>query len=109
MGVYCKTSKLLRDEFRVAGRDGSKARNKQSMDCAETDNTRCMCRFTSYVGMWVNTVCLSSREAPEEMRWHRNRGKAPVYIKTCARYLFLTYELSAVRRRALEISGAAVS
>jgi dihydropyrimidinase len=95
MGVHCENVEvipLLRDELRAAGRDDLKAWNEQSPDFLEAENVHRVCYFAARTGTPVNIVHLSSREALDEVRRHRLRGKAPIYVETCPHYLFLTDE-----------------
>ena len=92
LGVHCENVEvipLLRDELRAAGRDDLAAWNEQSPDFLEAENVHRACYFAGKVGCPINIVHLSSREALDEVRRHRRRNAAPIYVETCPHYLFL--------------------
>jgi dihydropyrimidinase len=98
LGVHCENVEVipvLRDPLRRAGRDNLKAWDEQSPDFLEAENVHRVCYFASKVGCPVNIVHLSSREALDEVRRHRQRKGAPIYVETCPHYLFLTRDTAA--------------
>jgi dihydropyrimidinase len=96
LGVHCENVEVipvLREPLRAAGRNDLKAWNEQSPDFLEAENVHRVCYFASKTGAPVNIVHLSSREALDEVRRHRQRpGTPPIYVETCPHYLFLTDE-----------------
>ena len=92
LGIHCENVEVipvLREELRAAGRDDLKAWNEQSPDFLEAENVHRACYFAGKVGCPINIVHLSSREALDEVRRHRRRNAAPIYVETCPHYLFL--------------------
>jgi dihydropyrimidinase len=93
LGVHCENVEVipvLREPLREAGRDDLAAWNEQSPDFLEAENVHRACYFGGKVGCPINIVHLSSREALDEARRHRQRNAAPVYVETCPHYLSLT-------------------
>lgn len=92
LGIHCENVEViphLREPLRKAGRDDLAAWNEQSPDFLEAENVHRACYFASKVGAAINIVHLSSREALDEVRRHRRRSKAPIYVETCPHYLLL--------------------
>ena len=96
LGVHCENVEVipvLRDPLRAAGRDDLKAWNEQSPDFLEAENVHRVCYFASKTHTPVNIVHLSSREALDEVRRHRQRRNGPpIYVESCPHYLFLNDE-----------------
>ncbi|MEZ6023778.1 MAG: amidohydrolase family protein [Hyphomonadaceae bacterium] len=93
LGVHCENVEVipyLREPLRAAGRSDLGAWDDQSPDFLEAENVHRTCYFAAKTGAAVNIVHLSSREALEEVRRHRNARKAPIYVETCPHYLHLT-------------------
>ena len=98
LGVHCENvevSPVLREPLREAGRSDLGAWDDQSPDFLEAENVHRVCYFAGKVGCAVNIVHLSSAEALEEVRRHRRRKRAPIYLETCPQYLFLTRDTRA--------------
>lgn len=99
LGVHCENVEVipwLRDPLRAAGRDDLAAWNEQSPDFLEAENVHRVCYFAGKTETPVNIVHLSSREALNEVRRHRQDGrKSPIYVETCPHYLFLDYNTPA--------------
>lgn len=95
LGVHCENIEVipvLRDRLRRQGRDDLAAWDEQSPDFLEAENVHRTCYFAEKTGCPVNIVHLSSKEALEEVRRHRNRpAHAPIYVETCPQYLTLTH------------------
>lgn len=95
LGVHCENVEVipvLREPLRAAGRDDLKAWNEQSPDFLEAENVHRVCYFAQRTQTPVNIVHLSSREALDEVRRHRRRNAAPIYVESCPHYLFLNDE-----------------
>jgi dihydropyrimidinase len=98
LGVHCENVEVipvLREPLRAAGRDDLKAWNEQSPDFLEAENVHRVCYFAARTGTPVNIVHLSSKEALDEVRRHRLKNAAPIYVEGCPHYLFLNDESSA--------------
>jgi dihydropyrimidinase len=92
LGIHCENVEVipyLREPLRLAGRDDLAAWNEQSPDFLEAENVHRACYFAGKTGAPINIVHLSSREALDEVRRHRQRTKTPIYVETCPHYLFL--------------------
>ncbi len=92
LGVHCENVEVipyLREPLRAAGRDDLAAWNEQSPDFLEAENVHRVCYFAARTRTPVNIVHLSSLEALEEVRRHRLRKAAPIYVESCPHYLFL--------------------
>ena len=96
LGVHCENVEVipwLRDPLRAAGRDDLAAWDEQSPDFLEAENVHRVCYFAGKTETAVNIVHLSSREALQEVRRHRQDGRnSPIYVETCPHYLFLDRE-----------------
>jgi len=98
LGIHCENVEViphLREPLRLAGRDDLRAWNEQSPDFLEAENVHRACYFAGKTGAAINIVHLSSREALDEVRRHRRRTKAPIFVETCPHYLFLDDETPA--------------
>ena len=98
LGIHCENVEVipyLREPLRLAGRDDLRAWNEQSPDFLEAENVHRACYFAGKTGAAINIVHLSSREALDEVRRHRRRAKAPIFVETCPHYLFLDDETPA--------------
>lgn len=92
LGVHCENVEVipyLREPLRAAGRDDLRAWNEQSPDFLEAENVHRVCYFAARTRTPVNIVHLSSLEALDEVRRHRLRKAAPIYVESCPHYLFL--------------------
>ncbi|WP_338628735.1 dihydroorotase [Yersinia intermedia] len=92
LGVHCENTEVipvLREPLRAAGRDDLQAWNEQSPDFLEAENVHRVCYFAAKTGTPVNIVHLSSREALNEVRRHRQLSNTPIYVESCPHYLFL--------------------
>jgi dihydropyrimidinase len=92
LGIHCENVEVipyLREPLRLAGRDDLAAWNEQSPDFLEAENVHRACYFAGKAGAPINIVHLSSREALDEVRRHRQRTKTPIRVETCPHYLFL--------------------
>ena len=98
LGIHCENVEViphLREPLRLAGRDDLRAWNEQSPDFLEAENVHRACYFAGKTGAAISIVHLSSREALDEVRRHRRRTKAPIFVETCPHYLFLDDETPA--------------
>ncbi len=99
LGVHCENVEVIpafRDPLRRAGADSLQAWDQQSPAFLEAENVHRVCYFAAKTNCPVNIVHLSSREALDEVRRHRNtRGTAPIYVETCPHYLFVTNDAPA--------------
>jgi dihydropyrimidinase len=92
LGIHCENVEVipyLREPLRLAGRDDLAAWNEQSPDFLEAENVHRACYFAGKTGASINIVHLSSREALDEVRRHRQRTKTPIHVETCPHYLLL--------------------
>ena len=92
LGIHCENVEVipyLREPLRLAGRDDLAAWNEQSPDFLEAENVHRACYFAGKTGAPINIVHLSSREALDEVRRHRQRTRTPIYVETCPHYLLL--------------------
>ena len=91
LGVHCENVEVipyLRDPLRAAGRDDLAAWDEQSPDFLEAENVHRVCYFARKTGCAVNIVHLSSREALEEVRRHRQARETPIHVETCPHFLY---------------------
>ncbi|MCX5590677.1 dihydroorotase [Alcaligenes endophyticus] len=93
LGVHCENVEVipwLRDPLRAEGRDDLAAWDEQSPDFLEAENVHRVCYFAGKTDTPINIVHLSSLEALNEVRRHKQDGrKSPIYVETCPHYLFL--------------------